>query len=150
MVAACGFTAECHNINNLFCLPLIAKITGYADDTSLLYSKASAEEVIEDFQYDQKILTLWFQNYLLHLNINKCKGIVYSFKDTEKGRNINFKLDNKVLEKVDSIKYLGINIDRKLTWRAHSLDLQSKLRKLNYLFFHLRKHMNTKYFYGPL
>ena len=37
-------------INDLFCLPLNAKITGYADDTSLLYSKASAEEVNEDFQ----------------------------------------------------------------------------------------------------
>ena len=83
-------------INNLFCMPLKAKIVGYADDTSLQYSKPSAEEINEDFKHDQEIITKWFQNHLLHLNINKCKGIVYSFKETEKGKNINFKLGDIV------------------------------------------------------
>ena len=36
------------------------------------------------------------------------------------------------------IKYLGLYIDEKLTWKKHSIVLQSKLRKLNYLFYYMR------------
>ena len=52
-------------INDLYLLPLRAKVTGYADDTSLLYSAETKEEVERDFKHDLDILQIWFlkKNY---------------------------------------------------------------------------------------
>jgi len=58
---------------------------------------------------------------------------------------IKFKIDNDDIEKVKKLKYLGLTFDEKLTWKEHSLKLQSKLRKLNYPFFHLKNYYNMKH-----
>ena len=44
------------HINKLFNLPLRAEIIGYADDTSLLYNSATADDINADFQHDQQTL----------------------------------------------------------------------------------------------
>ena len=64
------------NINDLFALPLKGKVMGYADDTYLLYSVATAELINEEFAHDEKFLSTWFKKNFLHLNTNKCKGII--------------------------------------------------------------------------
>ena len=56
-------------INELFSLPLKGIIIGYADDTSLLYSAATAKEINEDFAHDEKIFTTWFRKNFLILNL---------------------------------------------------------------------------------
>jgi hypothetical protein len=48
---------------------------------------------------------------------------------------------------------LGLYIDEKLTWNKHSVYLQSKLRKINYLFYYFANNMNVnhlKHLYKPL
>ena len=68
-------------INELFFLPLKGKIIGYADDTSLLYSAATAEQINEDFEHDVKIITKWFRENFLILNINKCQYNLFLYED---------------------------------------------------------------------
>lgn len=63
------------------------------------------------------------------------------------------KINDEVIEEVTEYKYLGLVFDPKLTWKKHSIYVQSKLRKINYLFYHLQKHMSTlhlKRLYAPL
>ena len=144
-------------INYLYLQPLRAKITGYADDTSLLYSSNSKQGLESDFRYDTTILLKWFKQNLLHLNLEKCKMMVFGYKTPEWAEEIKISLSEteplNYLERVYEIKVLGIYIDQKLTWKSHSVYLQTKLRKLNYLFFHLRRNFNQHHMlklYQPL
>ena len=62
-------------------------------------------------------------------------------------------MDHTEIEKVAYIKYLGVVIDEKLTWTNQSEHLQSKLRKQNYLFYHLKNYINSwqlQKLYSPL
>jgi hypothetical protein len=140
-------------INEIFLLPLRGIVLGYADDTSLLYSAATAEQINVDFKHDEKILTAWFRKNFLHLNTNKCKGIIYSYMKIRWARGVKLKIENEELEITNKVKYLGLIFDEKLTWKEHSLELQAKLRKLNFLFFHLKNYFNIKHLkniYVPL
>ena len=58
---------------------------------------------------------------------------------------LNLKFENRVLERVNKAKYLGMTLDERLTWKNHSLELQAKLRKVSFLFFHLKKYFNEKH-----
>ena len=93
-------------INDLFSLPLKAKVTGFADDTSLVYTAATARDINSALQHDQYLLVPWFKKHLLHLNVDKCNGIVYSYKKVWWSNDVRLQIDNKELKIVDKIKYL--------------------------------------------
>ena len=59
--------------------------------------------------------------------------------------NLKLKIGNKPLVRDNKYKYLGLLLDEKLIWRDHLLELRAKLRKLNFLFFHLKSYYNTKH-----
>jgi len=140
-------------INDLYQLPLTGKITGYADDTSLLYTAATKEEVEQSFKKDAEVLRVWFQINQLHLNYQKCMYIVYAYNTPGWVNDIYFKIGNEEMQRVEIVKYLGLLIDNKLTWKRNTIAMQTKLRKLNYLFYHLKNHFNQKHLkalYSPL
>jgi hypothetical protein len=130
-------------INDLYSLPLKAEVITFADDTSLLYNGPTVQHILDNFQYDQRILLPWFRNNLMHLNAGKCKFMVFAYKTPEWANTIQVKTDEGLIERVKEIKYLGVIIDEKLTWKQHSIYLQSKLRKQNYLFYHLKNYFNS-------
>ena len=141
-------------INDLYELPLKARVIGYADDTSLLYSAATQADVEQDFLLDCKILLPWFAENRLSLNKEKCECIVFAYKTPQWAHNFELKLDKgEVIKKTQKVKYLGLLIDEKLTWNEHSIKLQAKLRKLNYLFYYMKQYFSRKHLiriYVPL
>ena len=58
----------------------------YADDASLLYNAVTVEQVNSDFSHDERLLTLWFRSNYLHLKVDKCYYIIYSYKKNDLGR----------------------------------------------------------------
>ena len=142
-------------INDMYALPLRAEILGYADDTSLIYrlqpnemSKKAKNALQRDFQYDQKILFPWMKRNLLTLNIKKCECIIYSYKTPQWAKDFKLQTGEKAedyIERVTSVKYLGVKIDEKLTWATQSLYVQEKVRKINYLFYVLKNYFTRKH-----
>ena len=47
------------------------------------------------------------------------------------------------LKKEKVVRYLGLYLDEKLTWKAYSNYVQGKMKKARYLIYHLRKNKNT-------
>ena len=45
----------------------------------------------------------------------------------------------------ESVKYLGVKIDRNLTWQHHVNDLSIKLNRAKALLFKMRKYVILKY-----
>ena len=69
----------------------------------------------------------WLCNWSLELNIAKCKLI--SFGRHELFDNL-YHLDNSALEKVDSIKDLGVIFDCKLKFDIHIIDKVNKANRM--------------------
>ncbi|GBN08339.1 hypothetical protein AVEN_3937-1 [Araneus ventricosus] len=97
------------------------------------------------------------------LSVDKCQAIAIISKQNLNrqrtgqvvfNRSPCFKINNKGIRVSTSLKYLGINIDNRLTWTAHIMTLHSKIFKLTQNFnrivqsdFSIDKHiLKTWYF----
>lgn len=90
------------------------KIVLYADDT-LIYAEGDSESECRDkMNCDVNNITKWLKMNKLKLNEDKTKLIEINMSG-----EINFEINNKIIEKVEKIKYLGFIIDKELKFRDH-------------------------------
>lgn len=101
---------------------------GYADDIVILCSsdsrgvnknRSKTEMAAEIMQKALKIVEIWTSNHNLEINPSKTNLIMFT-KIREKMENFKkCKLYNQELEYSTSTKYLGVILDRRLSWNEH-------------------------------
>lgn len=147
-------------INDLFGIDLLGSLYMFADDIALVYSANAVNSLIKTINTSMVVLNRWFAVHKLTPNLKKTNVMAYGLRDIPDLRGKCF-LHNKVdcgqnckcepIAQVETVKYLGVIFDPKLTWGAHSEFLQSKLRSLNYLMYYLsgfftKYHLRKIYF----
>lgn len=142
-------------INDLCNLNLNGQILTFADDTALLYSFDNHQNYNVLINNDLIKIRYWFLNNSLKLNIEKTKFLVFNlqnsiFRDLSliyhlDTCNIDSNCQCNTLERVNSIKYLGVFIDSNLKWRTHISSVVKKLRFLLFRFRHLRYSTNNNF-----
>ena len=102
----------------------ILKSVLFADDTNFFCSVAELNIKVSN---ELAKLKLWFAANKLSLNVEKTNFMVFSKKKI----NYNFiiKIDDKVINRVNKTKFLGVFIDENLTWKEHVKYITTKLSK---------------------
>lgn len=144
-------------INDLCSLTLRnGTLLSYADDTVLLFSANSRDEVYKNAQAGFNIVSNWLRGNLLTLNADKTKYILFAMRNSKIPiNNLNIFAHNclthadtactcPTLPKVDDVKYLGITLDTNLNFRKHIDLLCTRVRKLMYIFKKLRNIADFK------
>lgn len=104
----------------------------FADDLKI-YRIINNIEDCRELQKDINSLSVWCSNNKLMLNINKCHSMTISNLNQE--LNFAYSLDNSTLTSVESIRDLGVIIDKKLTFNGHIDELvQATLRTLGFIY----------------
>ena len=89
----------------------------FADD-SMLYREIAEPADQRQLQKDLSALEKWENDWQMRFNPSKC--IVIQVHPQKKApSNFQYKLHDQVLEKVESGKYLGVNISEDLLWDKH-------------------------------
>ena len=70
--------------------------------------------------------------------------IIFKSKQKKLEGDLKIKLCDKKLYPTESVKYLGVKIDVKLTWQHRVNDLSIKLNRANTLLFKRRKYVSLK------
>ena len=70
--------------------------------------------------------------------------IIFKSKQKKFESDLKIKLCCKRLYPTESVKYLGVKIDKNLTWQHHVSDLSIKLNRANALLFKIRKYISPK------
>ena len=105
----------------------------YADDTALVttlntfncqYANAS-----NDINYELTCINDWFKLNKLSLNPNKTKAMLFHSPTKTISTPLNLKIDDVDIEFVSEFNYLGIVIDKHLTWKSHTNMISHKVRK---------------------
>ena len=98
----------------------------YADDTTLLSTARTDEDLQRTSSNSMQQAKLWFTNNNLHLNETKTE-------------QINFQMDR--WEQVDNaVRFLGIYIDPRLTWKSH---IEYLAKTLSRAIFAIRRIQKT-------
>jgi len=104
-----------------------SQIRLYADDI-LLYKVIDTKDDCINLQEDLDNLQQWEDTWKLHFNPPKCQFIRFSNKHSP--INFDYQIHNEILKKVSSLKYLGITIDKYLTWKEHVNNITNKAKSV--------------------
>ena len=129
--------SKSQDVDNLTNLESNIKL--FADDT-VIETSATADEVVMKHKTQLQKFNQWLTNNKLTINTEKTKSMFFGkIKIYSKKEQIN--IDKERIENVDSIRYLGITIDNKLSFKNHIDVVNQKLIKFIGLFYRLRKFL---------
>ena len=120
------------------------KVSLYADDTVLYYSSSNLNDTIKFVQDDLNRLNEWCILNKLTINCKKNEYCIYGMRSIikkSKTQDMILSLNNTVLEKVCSYKYLGFTLDDQLNFNKHVKELTNIVTHKLYLLSKIRKYL---------
>ena len=89
----------------------------------------------------------WLNANKLILNALKCKALIIPPKTRQQAPNVEITLDSCQIFVVESVKFLGIYLDNKLTFGPHISYLQSKLSRSFGILSKIKHYGLIEYFF---
>ena len=104
-------------------------VVKFADDTAVVGLISDGDES----SYREEVATLeqWCIDNHLSLNVKKTKEIVVDYRKKKEVLQ-PVTINGTVVERVDSFKYLGVNIEKDLTWDCHVTAVVKKAQQRLY------------------
>ena len=99
----------------------------YADDTNVFFTGDTIQNMCSRVNDELEKIVSWLNANRLSLNVKKSHFMIFTTRHTE--YNYNIILNMEKLDKVDTTKFLGIQIDSKLSWQNHILYVKGKVAK---------------------
>ena len=114
----------------------------FADDTNLVVSDKTIEKLEIKANKCLVLADKWFRANKLSLNITKTSYTIFFPTNTSStvrvNTNLNLKIGNTCITRVESFKYLGIIVDESLSWSQHINSVYNKLIKYTSYFYKIR------------
>jgi ribonuclease HI len=106
------------------------KVIAFADDLLIAVKAEGIREAENITNIEINKISIWAKNNKINFNEQKSKVMVISRRKRKENKDILVYLNNKPLEQVQTIKYLGLIIDSKLNFREHIMYISRKCTTL--------------------
>ena len=103
-----------------------SEVIAFADDLLIMTKGKSITETENYTNQDIKVIEKWAKNNKIRFNESKSKVLLVTNKKNVRNEKIEIYLNNKPLEQVEELKYLGIYIDKKLKSDKHVDHIETK------------------------
>ena len=117
----------------------------YADDTTVIVTGRTVHEASQKCNSILERFTQYFQVNKLSINSDKTKYIIYIPRNKKSGishRKVSITMNGKILEQVNSIKFLGVIINKSLNWEEHKQYVRRKIAKTIGIIYNCRNIMS--------
>ena len=85
------------------------------------------EQLLDTLEKELNRMKIWFDENKLTLNLSKTKFIIFGNRPTNTEKKLM--INGIELERVSEIKFLGVLIDNKLSWKPHINYIKAKISK---------------------
>lgn len=104
----------------------------YADDTAVYTSAKNSNTIIKRLNNEAATLSEYFKMWKIKINAAKTQAIIFPFnKSRRRTPTIDVNSDSKTIQPMDSVSYLGIVFDKKLSFKNH---IDAAINKTNKCF----------------
>lgn len=117
-----------------------AKIALFADDAFIYATRNSNNRAVSWLQDQVDLMEPWFQHWKISINANKTLAILFSNKSSSNTPKI--KINNQEINWSPSIKYLGINIDKKLNFTKQTNFVVNRARAAKNILYPVINHLS--------
>ena len=132
-------------INDLCSVSKVVNFILFADDTNILCSGPNLDTLIETVGKELSMLKKWFDSNKLTLNLHKTKFQIFGHRTTDVDKKLV--INDTEIEQVKEIKFLGIIIQNKLSWKPHINHIKAKLCKSLGIISKVKEFLNEKNLY---
>ena len=119
------------------------KLTLFADDTNVFVVEPNLQQLFSTANKVCSSLAGWFSANRLTVNISKSAFMIFSTTKADDSyifdNKLELKLNNCSLSRVNTIKFLGLLIDDRLTFKQHVKELTSKINNINSMLFNRKQ-----------
>ena len=123
----------------------------FADDTSLFYKHENTNNIENTFNDEIANVVTWLEANKLTLNVDKSNYILFH-PPQKKVQNISLYINNKIIEQKPFAKYLGVILDKHLSWQEHisctRLKLQQSIGIISKLRYYVPKNILRSIYYA--
>jgi len=99
----------------------------YADDTAIMASHSDPIIATQHLQQHLDKMERWLKRWRIQANESKSTHITFTLRS---GECPDVHLNGTIIPQSTTVKYLGLNLDRRLTWKPH---IQNKRKQLGLL-----------------
>ena len=103
----------------------------FADDTAIMARSSCLSTASSTLQEHLDLVSAWADEWGIAINKSKSVHTTFSLRP---GNCTSVSIDNVAIPQKQSVLYLGIHLDRRLTWREH---VESKIRQARLVFNNL-------------
>ena len=115
----------------------------YADDTSLYIDGSNLHNLCLTVNYELSKIITWMRANKLSINIDKTCYIIFRPKRKHIPDNLPpISFNGRQVQKVNSIKFLGVILDDTISWVEHINSLKNKISKSIGIIAKARKYLN--------
>ena len=125
-------------INDIQELKLHGTITLFADDTSLFYFGKDLQLLKAQMEEDLCTLIGWLRKSQLFINLQKTVYMIFCKPSQRSEIDLNIKIGEKSINRVDCVKFLGLIIDETLSWEHHIHHIAKKIGSISGVLYRLR------------
>ena len=102
----------------------------------------NAVKLQENVNSAVKHIEKWMEANKLTINYTKSEYMITTNKKLK--HKLEIKINNICLTEDDSVKYLGVLIDKNLTWKPHTAAISTKIAKCSWALTRLKRYVNQK------
>ena len=107
-----------------------------------MFFDKSISKINNKMNHDLKRLMSWLNANKICLNVSKTELVL--FKKKQMDCDLKVKLNGQKIYETDSVKYLGIKIDKNLSWENQINNVSIKLNKANAMLSKIRHYVDFK------
>ena len=126
-------------INDMHNAVKFSTLHHFAYDTNLLYSNKDINVLRKNMNKDLKFIFEWLCANRLSLNASKTEFIIFRPPNLGFVDSITLSLNQTKIYESAKIKYLGIILDSRLSWKFHIFELRKKLNRAVGVLYRLSK-----------
>ena len=101
----------------------------FADDSNMFIQGKDVNDLIDNVNVEMVSLVKWLNVNKLSLNVKKTKFMIFRSKRKLPTINRNLHIMDTVVQRVTSIRFLGVILDEKCDWGEHINMVKSKVSK---------------------
>ena len=93
------------------------ELAQYADDTTLVATSKHAALLVKYLETHLSELEIWLREWRIAIIVGKSAAVLFTTRRTPSPRPLRFLGEEIRCE--ENVKYLGVTLDRRLTWSSH-------------------------------
>ena len=117
----------------------------FADDTAMVFTHHDVNTLISNCQTSLEHVYKWFKLNKLSLSLSKSAFLLFHGKNKDPKYNIKrIEVNGHDIKRMNSVKYIGLHLDEKLSWDFHINELCKSLTKYFSVFYNMRNMVNIR------